>query len=105
MKKEKKEDLKTGLAVRDFQTICHLSLEDRGVLTKQGYLDYPGHELDGKIIFKTIITPRTLDQESGFSEWGTPEVTFQVQDGTQEPPVFTDLELLMSHYKIKLVTR
>ncbi len=93
------QEKKKGLAVRQFGLRMHMNCENEGILVRGGFLDYPGHELDGKEVFQTITTPKTNGQ------WGKGVSTFHVDDGTKEPPVFNSVILLMDHYKLKSVER
>lgn len=100
------DKLKTGLAIRKFETFAHWNLETEGILIQKAFLDYPGHELDGKEFFKRTTTPKINPNPSGLCGWGTPVFEFFIDDGSnKEPPVFFKIELLMNHYKLPLVTR
>lgn len=91
--------LKTGLAVREFKCVMAMDTDKSEIMTWEGYLDYPGHELDGKKVFKTVVTPK----EHG--SYGKPEISYSIDDGSNDGPVFTSVSLMMNHYKLKPVTR
>lgn len=105
MKDETTKPKRTGLAVRKFGMIHHFNMEDKNILTYGGYLDYPGHALDGKQVFKTTVTPKIDPNPSGLCKFGKPEHSYTVDDGTPEPPLFTSIILLMDFYKLTPVTR
>jgi hypothetical protein len=90
---------KTGLAVRNFQCVMCMDTAESGIMTWEGVLDYPGHELDGKKVFKTVITPKV---KGGY---GKAETNYSIDDGTKDGPLFTSVTLMMNHYKLPVVTR
>lgn len=72
----------------------HMNFGDSGVRVEGGLINEPHHEMHGKHIFKIIRTPKVK------GEWQRGVVTFQVEDGSDHPPEFHDLTLLMAHYKL-----
>lgn len=100
MEKEKT----TGLAVKGFGMTMHFNTETEGVLFQSGYLNYPEHEMNGKRFVKTTVTPKIDPNPTGLNRWGEPVVSYHVEDGSDQPPVFTSIALLMEHYKLSLKT-
>lgn len=82
------------LKVKDFRCVMAMDCSDKGIMTYQGFIDCPGHDLDGKEIFKTTVTPKVKGQ------YQKPEHSFSVADGSAEAPLFTTLASLMDHYKL-----
>lgn len=98
--KQKDTTPKTGLAVREFGMTMHMSMDKVHLSNYSGYLDYPGHPMDGKRIVKSAAVPK-----NGYMNFGKSEVTWMVEDGTDKPPVFPTVILLMAHYNLKPITR
>lgn len=79
------------LKVRSFGMTTHMKFDNGHSYVYAGYLDEPGHPMDGKQILRKVWSPKN----------GKAETEYMVVDGTEKPPTFTSLILLMSHYKLK----
>jgi len=79
------------MKVREFGMTMHMNMGNGHSYVYSGYLDQPGHPMDGKQIIKKVWSPKKGDRET----------EYMVQDGTPEPPTFKTLTFLMDHYKLK----
>lgn len=80
------------LKVREFGMTLHMKLEGGHSYTYAGYLDEPGHPMDGKQIIRKVWSAKKKEESA---------VEYMVVDGTPEPPIFKNLVFLMDHYKLK----
>lgn len=91
------KQLKTGLAVRQFQCNSCMDGEGFGIMIYSGFLDYPGHPLDGKLIVKQITMYADPLRKN--------EVAYKILDGSENPPEWNSVALMIDHYKLEKVTR
>lgn len=84
----------------DVQNYCmsmHLKTAVGHMYQYDGYIDQPGHEQHGNKITLVKFNPKDKKER--------PEVHYCVADGTAKPPVFTTLDQLMVHYRLKSSTK
>jgi len=91
------------LAVHKFGMTMHLNMDHGNTALYSGEINQPDHKLHGMTIQKKVFTPKNPRNGSGLGRYGTPEVEWIVQDGSEEPPVFKQLQQLMDHYKLKSI--
>lgn len=81
------------LKLREFGMTMHMKLDHGHSYVYTGYIDQPGHPMDGKRFFKKLWSPK--------KGHGEPDIEYSLEDGTPEPPKFKKLVFLMDNYGLK----
>lgn len=85
------------LKVRDFGNVTFLDTANGAVHIAEGYIDQPDHWLHNAKITRSTFIPNKRLRAKG--EVGS--VQFVVDEVAKEPPVFTSLDGLITHYQLK----
>lgn len=82
--------------IKGFKMISHFSFTKQHQLTKDGLLYCPEHELNGKRIIQTTLTP-VVDNDYP-KRFGKPKIVWCLADEPQTE--FNSIKKLAKHYKL-----
>lgn len=89
------------LKVKGFGMTAHFSMSHGNTSLYTGTINQPGHELHGKLISQNVFTPKKRRGGADQSQFGKPETTWSVDDGSDPLLKFDNLQQLMDHFKLK----